>query len=275
MIDPIQLLDNRPPDFTIGAETRAIHLASVDSLIGELAANAVPSMAERAQLKMFGWRRRAASALAAFVLVVPSVAAATDNVQPDENWYPVKLVIEPFWRIVDRDIVAEHRVEELRRGLAEGRLSDSLILDAELAVAALESDARWLNELDELKGLMDSSTDDSENDLAPGAADAQDAEDSVTDEAESPDDDSDSNGATVDDSAEDSEGSENDGSPDADDETNGGSDDDEADFGSADDDESDDDEADFGSADDDESDDDGSDDDESDDDGDDDDETDS
>ena len=234
MIDPIELLSKRSPVFSIGADTRVLHLASIGSRLVELGGNPVPSLAQRTQQRVYGWRRRVASAAAAFVLVVPSVAAATDNVQPDETWYPVKRVVEPLWRLVDRDIVAEHRVEELRVALTEGRVSDTLVSDAELAVAELDPDSNWLHELNELKGqiapdpAVDLAEDDRDSDEAvsdqPQVSDDSEKADSDEDDSETvsdveqaPDDETDSSDDDSSDDESSDDGSDDDS--DADDES--------------------------------------------------------
>lgn len=61
------------------------------------------------------WQRWVVATAAAAVLILPAAAIAADDALPGDLLYPVKRLVEPVVQLVDRDVVAEHRVEELER----------------------------------------------------------------------------------------------------------------------------------------------------------------
>lgn len=103
-------------------EARERHLAAIEEAIREGATAPVPRR---------GSRRVATLVLVAALGVLPAgVAFAAESALPGEALYPVKRVTEAVRSLIDDDVVAEHRVEELEALLAAGapdrRLSDQV-----------------------------------------------------------------------------------------------------------------------------------------------------
>ena len=92
----------------VGPETRERHLAEL---------GAATRMTPPAPVPVgFGLRRRVAAAVAAIFIVVPAgVALAAENAVPGDFLFPVKEITERVRSIVDHDIEATHRVEEVER----------------------------------------------------------------------------------------------------------------------------------------------------------------
>jgi len=151
VIDPLELLGRQTPVFTIGAETRSLHLARIHaSLIAPVAAAEASIFASgslRARFRLFDWRPRLTAAAVAFIVAIPSAAVATERTQPDTWLYPVKLAVEPIWRLMDDEIVAQHRIEELRVALGQNQPVETLLARADTAVAQLDPDSIWRREL--------------------------------------------------------------------------------------------------------------------------------
>ena len=72
-------------------------------------------------------------AVVAVLLAGPVAAAASDDAAPGDLLYPIKLATEPIVRLFDRDIVAEHRVEEV--AVLVDRDSENEIIEERIAVA--------------------------------------------------------------------------------------------------------------------------------------------
>ncbi len=167
MIDPIALLSRQDPAFTIGAETRSLHLARIyASLVVPVVApqasrSHVGSLhtASVSRFRRFDWRQRLTAATVAFIVAIPSAAVATESSQPDTWLYPVKLAVEPVWLLVDDDIVAKHRIEELRFALTKNQPIDTVLIRADTAVARLDPDSIWRRELDLIKHSLNHQTD--------------------------------------------------------------------------------------------------------------------
>jgi len=101
-------------------------------------------------------RRRIALAVAtAAALGVPATAIASTGAVPGDVLYPVKRAIEPVWGLVDEDVVASNRLDELGvlldrdvdpevlgDYLAEARIAVEENGDAELADRFREIEAR-------------------------------------------------------------------------------------------------------------------------------------
>jgi len=90
------------------------------------------------------WRRKATALIAATMVVLPTGAAvAAEGTVPGDLFYPVKRVVETVRVVVDSDIVARHRVDELDRLLDRleevDRVPDA-VTDAGSAVGDLPSD---------------------------------------------------------------------------------------------------------------------------------------
>lgn len=93
---------------------------------------------------LVGRRRRTATALAAAALVLApaAMAVAAEEAIPGDALYPVKQVTERIRTLVDDDIVATHRVEELERLIKENASFD--VIDDTAGRAAVA-----VSELDE------------------------------------------------------------------------------------------------------------------------------
>jgi hypothetical protein len=81
--------------------------------------------------------RRLPLMLAAALLLIPLAALASELSVPGDFLHPIKRFLEPAWSLLDGDVRARHRVEELE-ALIEGQGSQSLIeqqvTEAEAAV---------------------------------------------------------------------------------------------------------------------------------------------
>ena len=73
------------------------------------------------------WRRWAVSVAALGTALVPVAAVASDSAVPGDLLYPVKLTVERIQLIFDRDIDAEHRVNELENLI--DRAADVSVID--------------------------------------------------------------------------------------------------------------------------------------------------
>lgn len=72
-------------------------------------------------------RRMAITALLAGAVVLPMGAAvATEDAMPGDILYPIKLMVEPFVAIVDAEVAATHRVEELSVLVGSGAGTDRI-----------------------------------------------------------------------------------------------------------------------------------------------------
>lgn len=87
-------------------------------------------------------RRWTLSVVVALMLAGPAAAVAGDTAVPGDLLYPVKRIAEPIVQLFDRDIVAEHRVEEVAALIDRG--SEDALIEDRIAVARLavaETDA--------------------------------------------------------------------------------------------------------------------------------------
>lgn len=124
-----------------------------------------------------GWRRRVTALGAAAALTVPTgVAVAAESAVPGDLLYPVKRVTETLRRLVDADVAAEHRVEELEQLLRDrgtrARLAEA-VGDASAAVSQLEPTdplrTRYRVAADEAMARLDRdrTTDEGVDDVTP------------------------------------------------------------------------------------------------------------
>ena len=139
-------------DAGMSAETRDAHLAAI---VSELNIGAVAIIAPTPW-----WRLRAAGLAAAMLVVVPvGTAIASEGAGPGDFLYPVKLLVEPFRSVVDSDVVARHRADELAHIIDTpqevDRLTDA-ITDAQDATSDLPADHRLRVYVEE---LTDTATD--------------------------------------------------------------------------------------------------------------------
>lgn len=97
-------------------------------------------------------RRWTLGIVVAMILAGPTAAIAGDDALPGDLLYPVKRAVEPFVQLFDRNVVAEHRVEELE-GLID-RQTDDFEIEQRIEIArdaVADSDAPLLDrELDRL-----------------------------------------------------------------------------------------------------------------------------
>ncbi len=154
MIDPIELLSRQVPAISIGAETRSRHLSRIHASLVAPVAGPPASLFDLHPIttsivnrfRSFDWRQRLTAGLVAFMVAIPSAAVATEGSQPDTWLYPVKLAVEPIWLLVDDEIVAQHRIEELRLALRDDLPTDALLSRADEAVNRLDPDSIWRDE---------------------------------------------------------------------------------------------------------------------------------
>jgi len=88
------------------------------------------------------WRRWVGSLAATLTLLTPVAAAAADGAMPDDTLYPLKRALETIVRLVDRDVVAEHRIEELESLVTDDPTSPTvadLLPEARRAVRGIDS----------------------------------------------------------------------------------------------------------------------------------------
>jgi len=92
--------------------------------------------------RLAGWRRWMASVAVGVSALVPAAAAASESAVPGDVLYSVKRVLEPLVQLVNGDVVAEHRIEELEvleLDRADQDVFDSLLQEATDAVARIDS----------------------------------------------------------------------------------------------------------------------------------------
>ncbi|MFV9672307.1 MAG: hypothetical protein ACNYZH_03695 [Acidimicrobiia bacterium] len=92
----------------VDPETSERHLAEMGTALRMAPPTPIPTG--------FGLRRRIAAVAAAVVVVAPAgMALAAEDAVPGDFLYPVKEVTERVRAVVDQDIQATHRVEEVER----------------------------------------------------------------------------------------------------------------------------------------------------------------
>ena len=92
-------------------------------------------------------RRWTLGIVVAMILAGPTAAIAADDAVPGDLLYPVKRAVEPIVQLFDRDVVAEHRVEELE-GLID-READEAEIEQRIVIArdaAADADAPLLDQ---------------------------------------------------------------------------------------------------------------------------------
>ncbi|MEA3502482.1 MAG: hypothetical protein U9R47_06880, partial [Actinomycetota bacterium] len=110
MMDARDPMDRLSSAFRIEVdpETKERHLAEMGAAIRTAPPTPVPAG--------FGLRRRVAAAVAAVFIVAPAgMALAAEDAVPGDFLYPVKEITERVRSLVDPDIEATHRVEEVER----------------------------------------------------------------------------------------------------------------------------------------------------------------
>ncbi len=121
------------------------HLATVSEALRSPAPPSPVSMRR-------GLRTRLAAAAAAFmVFAAPAAAIAAEGALPSEALYPVKRLTERMRSLVDDDIIAIHRVEELETLLEREASADAVVSassDAAEAVAELEESGELMLRLE-------------------------------------------------------------------------------------------------------------------------------
>ncbi len=125
--------------FTIemSAATKEAHESSIGAALNTFGATSTGVRTPR-------WRLRVPAFVAALLVVAPVGAAfASESAVPGDLLYPVKRLVEPIRSVVDSDVVAQHRVDELAHFLdmhtEADRLSDA-VQDARDAVSDLPAD---------------------------------------------------------------------------------------------------------------------------------------
>ena len=125
--------------FTVemSAATKQVHEASIGDALATVGGTLVGVPTPR-------WRMRVPALAAALLIVLPvGTAFASEGAVPGDLLYPVKRLVEPIRSVVDSDVVAQHRVDELARLLdvpdEAHRLMDA-VTDARDAVGDLPPD---------------------------------------------------------------------------------------------------------------------------------------
>lgn len=123
---------------SIAPDVVASHIETITAALG--AAEPVVASA----LPWARWRRWLAGLLVGVGVLVPGAAFASDSALPGDLLYPVKKLLEPLVELVDHDVVAQHRIEELedlvdRGDPADASTVDSLIDEAVDALDRLDS----------------------------------------------------------------------------------------------------------------------------------------
>ena len=126
-------------------DARSQHLATIASAVA--AGNDVP-VAVRSP------RRRLSTVLvtASLVVLPTGIALAAESSVPGDVLYPVKKVTEKIRAVVDEDVVAEHRIEELERLVAADAPTEVIadqIERAAVEIDRLEVDHQLGSRLDE------------------------------------------------------------------------------------------------------------------------------
>lgn len=103
---------------------------------------ALAAVPARRPSPLAAWRRWVASVAVAGTALVPAAALASDNAVPGDALYPIKVRLEPLVRLLDGDVVAEHRVEEVETLDArdgDAALIDRLIDEARAALIGVDA----------------------------------------------------------------------------------------------------------------------------------------
>ncbi len=110
----------------LSSENRASQLAAIESALGD-STQVVPIRSRR---------RTRLLAVAAAILILPSgLAIAAESALPGDSLYPVKRATESVRGLVNPDIAAEHRVEELESLVAMDAAPDDIRSQLERAKA--------------------------------------------------------------------------------------------------------------------------------------------
>jgi len=134
--------------FSMEPDVAEVHLAEITTALGA-AEPVTPGSSHSGR-----WRRWVASLAVAGAALVPAAAVASDDALPGDALYSVKLRLEPLVRLLDDEVVARHRIEELEAitvVATDEPTVDRLISDARAALAELDAP--------ELVARLDSVTD--------------------------------------------------------------------------------------------------------------------
>ena len=118
-------------------EVRDAQFAAIVAAL-EIAPEHVESPLQRARST---WRRWAVTAAALSTALVPVAAVASESAIPGDLLYPIKRTVERVQLIFDRDIEAEHRVDELVRMVVDIPDVDVDVIEAHLAETLAVLDA--------------------------------------------------------------------------------------------------------------------------------------
>ena len=88
----------------ISGRDRRIHRSAISEEI---------KAAPRRPIRRRVWRKRVAGAVVALAVSLPVAAIASVGSIPGDLLYPIKQAVEPLWTIVDPQVGARHRIEEL------------------------------------------------------------------------------------------------------------------------------------------------------------------
>lgn len=135
--------------FTIemSATTKQAHEASISTALNTVGATTHGVRTPR-------WRVRVPALVAGLMVALPlGTAVASEGAVPGDLLYPIKRLVEPIRSVVDPDVAAQHRVEELARLIDSPASSDRVadaVFDARDAVGDLPADHLLRAEFDKL-----------------------------------------------------------------------------------------------------------------------------
>lgn len=135
------------------------------------------------------WQRRVAVGATAGLLLVPGAAIAAEGTTPGHPLYPLKRATEPLRSLVDPDVVARHRLEELVALLDDEAAIDRLEQALREARSAVADDSDLAARLAELEARLAPDDDASDRDA--------DTTEAPTDADVSPDDEPDDDATTA------------------------------------------------------------------------------
>ncbi len=135
--------------FTVemSAATKQAHEASIGDALNTAGGPPVG-------VRTSSWRVRVPALAAALLIVLPvGTAFAAEDAVPGDLLYPVKRLVEPIRSVVDSDVVAQHRVDELAYLLeipGEAHRLTGAVSDARDAVSDLPADHYLRTDLEQL-----------------------------------------------------------------------------------------------------------------------------
>lgn len=136
-------------------ETRLRHLAAIEAEI------------QGSTRSWFGSRRMLV-VFVGLVLLLPVAAFAAEDAVPGDLLYPFKRIVEPVMSILDSDLAAKHRIEELEQLIDDNAPADQIQDTYQEAEAAVVDVPELSDRLDALRAEIDADpTDEPSSDEPP------------------------------------------------------------------------------------------------------------